>query len=447
MIGIMATESADNEIEEINFEDISDEVMAVAESIDTAVRDAVAMVRATECLRQAIARKASEPELKQVMEMHRRVRSSLLLRYGESPVTSVFATEASAGGNLVMVREEEANTEAKEGDGFFTKLVDKIIAAFKWLWDKISSVFSGKKEESDKKAVEDAKTSAETLKNLKEVKNEPGTPLSAAAGVVSRMKGAGELVSFKDFMQQMTEVSADSAGVVLSVNEIAAALDKASLFSGLSDTDLTMEKLEQLRSSLSGEVLSKLRQNSKSPYKPDEHSYVFGKEDPKLTAENTFTFQVLKGKTLATAAYGYADGAFVGKMTTSPIVKEGAKLAAPSVQDANEFGNLAETYVSNLSKALENRKEAIGYIKKNAESTTSALEKMKKSGGASEAHTASLKTVQSIGSLATAFSAVLTNIADGASLINSIKDAILKTSTEGDKPKEEKPKEEAPAAS
>lgn len=61
--------------------------------------------------------------------------------------------------NLILAIEEEVNEEK----GIFKKIIDAIVNGFKWLWEKITSIFSKKAEEKDMKSL---KEEIERLKGL-----------------------------------------------------------------------------------------------------------------------------------------------------------------------------------------------------------------------------------------------------------------------------------------
>ena len=113
----------------------------IVESINEAVRDLKTYERAYGHL-QASKRAGIRIEQQIAVTQAQAIRVRLQGKYG----TDVLATESvhtySTPGGLTIALEEE---EAK-GKGFFAKIIDKIVEAFKWLWKKLTGLFSDGKD-------------------------------------------------------------------------------------------------------------------------------------------------------------------------------------------------------------------------------------------------------------------------------------------------------------
>ena len=121
----------------------------VAESISQAVNDLGAITRMQVVIENA-KNAPGVPAQLSGLSRARALRDRLQKRYGPLPVAAMESSQSNLGqpGLIFALEEEEKDTK-----GFFAKIIEKITKAFKWLWEKLTGLFS--KEESAEKVAAD----------------------------------------------------------------------------------------------------------------------------------------------------------------------------------------------------------------------------------------------------------------------------------------------------
>lgn len=94
--------------------------------------------------------------------------SDLRKRYGSTGLVTESALYT--GSNLVVVLEEEE----KQTKGLFVRIWEQIAAAFKWVWTKLTGLFSSGEEKAEKKA-EEAQKASEKVSDVIEQAAQNGT--------------------------------------------------------------------------------------------------------------------------------------------------------------------------------------------------------------------------------------------------------------------------------
>ncbi len=124
-------------------------------ALERAFNDLQTLTAVNVAVRECIAHGQVRPGvIQRAMSLNRQ----LAKRYPGQALAAESITHGSSA--LVALQAEE-----KEERGFFVKIWDAICKAFKWVWEKIASLFATGPEKTEEKA-EDAKESAEKLKDV-----------------------------------------------------------------------------------------------------------------------------------------------------------------------------------------------------------------------------------------------------------------------------------------
>lgn len=168
------------------------DIDAVVSEINQSVNDAETLSKNALLIQEAIQNKRDDKVLlKRSIELRR----SLERRYGGS--CSIYATEAIVNGTDVVfaLENEEGNQK-----NLFMRIIDKIVNAFKWLWKKITEIFSKKKGEDIDETAEDARKKAQEVESLPdEVKNKSPENI-VAKGLITSYGYLGKDVKMEDIV-------------------------------------------------------------------------------------------------------------------------------------------------------------------------------------------------------------------------------------------------------
>ena len=142
-----------------------------------------------------------------VFESARHYRRSIESTYGLN--TRLVGESIHSRMNLTLVAEEEEKQEA----GLIRKIIDKIVAAFKWLWDKIAGLFAKGKNKDEREAKqEDSKSKVEkALKKGEAVKDKLATSNVADDSLSKYDKffgEAGKKIGAADMVKQLDTYAA-----------------------------------------------------------------------------------------------------------------------------------------------------------------------------------------------------------------------------------------------
>lgn len=172
------------DFQDVDLERSSLEDVGVA--LEAALNDA--MILANHRMLLATEAAKTSPE---ILRNAQRARMEIQRRYGMSRGLVVETFHIS---NLVMAVEEEA----KEEKGIFRRMIDAIVNAFKWLWEKIGGFLFGKKEVKEKAIEEKEKKAKEVIVKFEEKSKEGKKPK------IEEITDVKVLTAFSHFTDRVT---------------------------------------------------------------------------------------------------------------------------------------------------------------------------------------------------------------------------------------------------
>lgn len=181
---------------------------------ETALNDLAGYLSLKEASRQAIDAGDRVQSRVLVAEL-RKTKSKLNTRYGGG--SRLLATEsASMILNPLMALESEVNDSDGER-GFFGRMIDAIVNAFKWLWEKISSFFSsGDKKDKVSEVAEKVAADSEKIKEVETRVAKTGSKMDrsdkgiASTGLLSNFGFLGKDVKASDMVKNLEEMSKEA---------------------------------------------------------------------------------------------------------------------------------------------------------------------------------------------------------------------------------------------
>ena len=178
-------------------------------------------------------KQASDEELRKTLTTARSVRRMLMKKYGVDQYVRAAETYHDRR-SLILAIEEESNENTGSGDekGFFAKIIDGIINAFKWLWEKITGIFSKKKDkETVEKEIAKEEKATEELKakvDSGEVKPPEKPELDKADSLLHRFGWIGKEVKPDDVLTHLTTLAENINAIAAIARE---AIKEGSMFS------------------------------------------------------------------------------------------------------------------------------------------------------------------------------------------------------------------------
>lgn len=392
-----------------------------------------------------------------VLRLARQHRQSLIERFQVTGVFShVFATETLDNPkSLVLALEAEEN----ESKGLITKLVDAIVKAFEWLWEKFTGLF--KSGETPEEAVKGIKSIEDRLEEA--IKAGKELPAGAALEAKRWATSLGPLLGASATLGQVTPLVHQhleyKKRLSSAIELLSKALKDASAVSNLLKNDSTADKFTEAFTEWSTKIDGALKNSLQTPYKADEHG----------------EYALLTGTVVPVADKSYAVGPIAGKggpvvvgvllTGTAPAIKYVAKAAKRKTKaEGTSFklslpGKLEELKVfleevkklrlANTEAAAEMTRQQ-GAIKSDFGTIQSTLNDIKKAEGktkeASQAVMKFLSFVKSCGGIEVALGAGMKEMDSARENFEAIIAQVLnlaegKKAEEGEAATEEKPEE------
>lgn len=239
----------------------------VAEAIDYALQVIDNTKRVVTCLENARQSGNASGQL-QALRLSQIHRAAVLKQYGEESPVSVISTENAGNASWVVMALEE---EAAASKNILTRMLDAVIKAFNWLWEKISSLFSS--GETKKDAV--AKGEAVLSKLESQIKITPNFPQGAelTGGEIRSYLGhlgADVAISaLEEIAVHQTQQTSELNGVIAAVSK--RLRDAASIGDRIKNSP-TAETVGKEKTEFENNVLSDIKTFVKTPYEANKHS-------------------------------------------------------------------------------------------------------------------------------------------------------------------------------
>lgn len=280
-MSIFVTE--DFEIPSTETEPLEEEsdLMMVAEAVDFAFENIDTLLSGISGLEAA--KNSSPAHQLQALRLNAIIRESIASQYELSTVSFLRPVMESMDASQLIVALEEESSSSK---GILTKIIDAVVNAFKWLWDKITGFFSKPKDESEKRNyVDELKTLIESGDELTE------TLVIENKMITNGFSYVGKALSVGQIEAVMKEHELLAKPLVVLIGAVSDKGAKAKDVSNEFKPDAAPEKInEAIKHYLDG-VGEAVKSGMKDPYKPAEHgNYGFVKEGSAVDAANSYVF-------------------------------------------------------------------------------------------------------------------------------------------------------------
>ena len=236
---------------EYKFETVMEGITYAFESVDT-------LCRSLKCIQDAKRRGGSGT----VLNYATIVRESYARQYS---IKGVLAEPEIVNESTNLIFAMEAEEEKTKG--IISRIIDAIVNAFKWLWEKLKGLFGGEKSPGDvEKENQELKSKVEEAVkaglNKEEIKNKKLAPAFSSDGQVSLSELTNRLKDHRVYLDQLS-------GLIEGMGEDMKKLDAA--LSLVSASEVDAEKVRESLKTFVDAAIKTLHENVKDTYKQNEH--------------------------------------------------------------------------------------------------------------------------------------------------------------------------------
>ena len=426
--------------EETLINDVNDQIDFALESIDT-------LSRSIQILEEAKSSPLSQQ--KRCLLIAENIRMSIVRQYEvDGVLASVLSIESFKDkASLVYAIEEEAD----KGKNILMRMIDAVINAFKWLWDKITGIFSKSEKPQDaEKAAEEL-----TSKFTNAVEKTPKLPDGAGLTGKNYAKVFGFLgssVTVAQIEEQLAHHTTYGDALAKAIVEVSAKMTEArNVVMAITPSTTAVEIKEKL-TKYQNDVLAVIRTHFKVQYDSSKHgSYGFLSEKQVVDPTSSFCMEPVLGKggagglgiflvNVSQTSAGTLEASFKTKKNDA---KDGFKINLPGQTDAlKPYAEKCMAFRKTLATENLNLDNHKGTLNSDKEAMLKALDSLKGTVNKAESPEAH-KTVQEfigvvrgIGKVSTALIAARVALGSSEAIFEQIIKDVIKLAA-GEKPEEE----------
>lgn len=256
---------------------------AVVEAIDYGLETLVEFQEKLIALESA--KTASPVFQRRVLALSRQHRQAAIGLFKiKGALASVVATESiDQPHSLILALEAEEN----DSKGIIAKLIDAVVSAFKWLWEKLSGLFS--KSEKEEEAVKAVQATSDRFEEAIKAGNtfEAGAVLTAGryAKAFGHLGTSVTLGTIEPLIKQHQEYK---KAICDTLEELSKALKDAGSVATLFKSDTPADQALAKYTEYAGKIDAAIKKNIKTPYSATEHgTYGFLKQGMEPVADKS----------------------------------------------------------------------------------------------------------------------------------------------------------------